>query len=178
MVPKTKVTLKSEVKKLGTKTDVLLSTVSKTEVRETFDIFDFKKSVVYKSIEQAALIGEGLEYRTNEEDGRKLLDLDSNSGSQVCQGFLGCLERLATQAFEQKLDPKGYRDSFSASYKLLFQKSAECGYLTEVLDSAQEGFPHMWVNSEKYIFSDHIISGGLALFAQFELVSKLIMDMY
>lgn len=36
----------------------------------------------------------------------------------------------------------------------------------------------MWVNSEKYIFSDHIISGGLALHSQFESVVKLITVMY
>lgn len=96
MVPKTKITLKSEIKRPGTKADILVSKVPVTEALEIFDIFEFKKSVVYKSIEQASLIGEGLEYRTNESDGRNLLDLDSSSGSQVCQGFLGCIERLAT----------------------------------------------------------------------------------
>jgi hypothetical protein len=37
--------------------------------------------------------------------------------------------------------------------------------LTEILDSAQEGFPHMWVNSEKYIFSEPVIESGVKMFA-------------
>lgn len=62
--------------------DVLLSNVEKGDSRdEYFDIFEFKNSVIYKSIEQASLIGEGLEYRTLEDEDRKILDLDSNSGS-------------------------------------------------------------------------------------------------
>jgi hypothetical protein len=54
----------------------------------------------------------------------------------------------------------------------------ETSYLTEVLDSAQEGFPHMWVNSEKYMFSDHIIEEGIAVHRQFELVRKLVAEVY
>jgi hypothetical protein len=72
------------------------------------------------------------------------------------------LHRFAAKALELKLDDRCYRTGFSQSYRKLLSK--ESSYLTELLDSAQEGFPHMWVNSEKYIFSEHVIEGGLALY--------------
>lgn len=37
----------------------------------------------------------------------------------------------------------------------------------EILDSAQENFPHLWVNGEKYVFSDDVINAGDSLFRQF-----------
>jgi len=37
-------------------------------------------------------------------------------------------------------------------------------YLSDILDSAQEAFPHMWVNGEKYVFSEHVVSKGITLF--------------
>lgn len=46
----------------------------------------------------------------------------------------------------------------------MLMSQAESDYSADVLDSAQEGFPHMWVNSEKYIFSEHIIENGKKLF--------------
>jgi len=30
-------------------------------------------------------------------------------------------------------------------------------YQVDILDSAQEAFPFMWVNGEKYVFSEHVI---------------------
>jgi hypothetical protein len=32
--------------------------------------------------------------------------------------------------------------------------------LTEILDSAQEAFPYLWVNGEKYVFSKEVIEAG------------------
>jgi hypothetical protein len=148
---------------------VLLSNVKIEPVarsEEPFDVLEFKRTVVYKSIEQASIIGEGLEFKTES----KKLDLDSHSCTQVCSSYLACVERLATHAFEIDLDPKRYRTGFSTSYKLLLQRNGDCSYVTEVLDSAQEGYPHMWVNSEKYIFSDHVIENGLQLYSQFSRV--------
>ena len=40
-------------------------------------------------------------------------------------------------------------------------------YLTEILDSAQEGFPYLWVNGEKYVFSKDVLDSGQALFQHF-----------
>ena len=36
----------------------------------------------------------------------------------------------------------------------------------------------MWVNTEKYIFSEHILENGKKLFGQFEKVKQLIFDVY
>jgi hypothetical protein len=55
---------------------------------------------------------------------------------------------------------KTYRDSFSSSYKLLLNRTDSKEYLPEILDSAQEAFPHMWVNCEKYIFSENVVESG------------------
>lgn len=41
-------------------------------------------------------------------------------------------------------------------------------YLADILDSAQEAFPHMWVNGEKYVFSEHVIHKGIQLFKDFK----------
>jgi len=35
------------------------------------------------------------------------------------------------------------------------------------LDSAQEGFPYLWVNGEKYVFSKDVLDSGQALFLHF-----------
>ena len=34
-------------------------------------------------------------------------------------------------------------------------------YMSDILDAAQEAFPHMWVNGEKYVFSEHVIQKGV-----------------
>ena len=85
MVPVKKVQAKSQ--KVSKDFKVLLSNVkieTLSHTVEPFDILEFKKSVVYKSIEQASIIGDGLEFRTEEQEDRKLIDLDSHSSTQVC----------------------------------------------------------------------------------------------
>lgn len=44
---------------------------------------------------------------------------------------------------------------------------SKAAYLPEILDSAQEAFDHLWVNGEKYIFSDHVVESGTLLFESF-----------
>ena len=103
--------------------NVLLSKIKiepTEEPKEKFDIFEFRKTILYKSLEQANIIGEGLEFR--EEDGKSFLDLDTNSGSQVCASFLSCLERLLTNAFNKALGSKDYRNTFANSYRSLFKR--------------------------------------------------------
>lgn len=41
-------------------------------------------------------------------------------------------------------------------------------YQVDILDSAQEAFPYMWVNGEKYVFSEHVIEKGTTLFVKFQ----------
>ena len=78
-------------------------------------------------------------------------DLDSKEGQRVCKRFLNQLERLA-EPFEVSTAPRKYRKEFSQAYRVLFVDQSLC-YLTEILESAQEGFPFLYVNGEKYIFS-------------------------
>jgi hypothetical protein len=73
-----------------------------------------------------------------------------------------------------------YRSEFSQAYKHLY-KEGELSYLTEILDSAQEGnnknfnfniflisgIPCLWVNSEKYSFSKEVLENGQKLFEAF-----------
>ena len=47
------------------------------------------------------------------------------------------------------------------------QHGSRSGYLPEILDSAQESFDHLWVNGEKYVFSEHVIESGVALYKEF-----------
>ena len=68
---------------------------------------------------------------------------------------------------------KTYRDEFSNSYKVLYRSMHEmfgstAAYLPEILDSAQEAFDHLWVNGEKYVFSEHVVESGNKLFKHFK----------
>lgn len=51
-------------------------------------------------------------------------------------------------------------------------------YLTEILDSAQEGFPYLWVNGEKYVFSPDVLDAGRKLFQQFRMIQNIIRNVY
>lgn len=51
-------------------------------------------------------------------------------------------------------------------------------YLTEILDSAQEGFPYLWVNGEKYVFSNDVLDAGKKLFQQFKVIQNVIRNIY
>lgn len=77
---------------------------------------------------------------------------------------------------------RNYRNSFTKAYKVLYitndkyatnngteqeLPSSKIGYLTEILDSAQEGFPFLWVNSEKYSFTELVLNSGKAMFKTF-----------
>jgi len=50
--------------------------------------------------------------------------------------------------------------------------------LTEILDSAQEGFPYLWVNGEKYVFSNDVLDAGKKLFQQFKVIQNVIRNIY
>jgi len=63
------------------------------------------------------------------------------------------------------LSSRTYRDEFTNSYKVLYKQMYEmlgstAAYLPEILDSAQEAFDHLWVNGEKYVFSEHVVESG------------------
>ena len=72
---------------------------------------------------------------------------------------------------------RSYREQFSKAYKVLYKEGSLC-YLTEILDSAQEGFPYLWVNGEKYVFSQEVLDAGSKLFQQFRMIQGIIRNIY
>lgn len=60
---------------------------------------------------------------------------------------------------------------------MLYKDGCLC-YLTEILDSAQEGFPYLWVNGEKYVFSPDVLDAGRKLFQQFRMIQNIIRNVY
>ena len=57
------------------------------------------------------------------------------------------------------------------AYKTLYDQNGGFNslcYLVEILDSAMENFPHLWVNGEKYVFSDDVTEAGQKLFQNFK----------
>ena len=60
---------------------------------------------------------------------------------------------------------------------MLYKEGSLC-YLTEILDSAQEGFPYLWVNGEKYVFSQDVLDAGRKLFQQFKIIQSIIRNIY
>ena len=90
--------------------------------------------------------------------------------------------KMLTKLYESYSLPKSARDyrfKFSKAYKTLFsQQGGELSlcYLTEILDSAQENFGHLWVNGEKYVFSEDVIKAGEALFEVFNQLKESIAE--
>ena len=95
-------------------------------------------------------------------------DLDSEDGQRACKRFLNHIERLC-ERFKAMCATRKYREQFSKAYKVLYKEGSLC-YLTEILDSAQEGFPYLWVNGEKYVFSQDVLEAGRKLFQQFKMI--------
>lgn len=72
--------------------------------------------------------------------------------------------------YKVKKNDRSYRLKFTRAYKNLYEQSGgheELCFLLEILDSAQENFPHLWVNGEKYVFSEDVINAGETLYRQF-----------
>jgi hypothetical protein len=65
------------------------------------------------------------------------LDLDSTDGHHNCRLFLSMVEALA-MSLNATCASRQYRDKFTITYKVLYKEGTLC-YLTEILDSAQEG---------------------------------------
>ena len=103
-------------------------------------------------------------------------DLDSEDGQRACKRFLNQVERLC-EVYKASCAPRNYREQFSKAYKVLYKEGALC-YLTEILDSAQEGFPYLWVNGEKYVFSQEVLDAGRKLFQQFRIIQSVIRNIY
>ena len=58
-----------------------------------------------------------------------------------------------------------HRMAFTQTYRRMLPDTK--AYLVDILDSAQEAVPHMWVNGEKYLFSDIVITKGIEVYQKF-----------
>jgi hypothetical protein len=114
----------------------------------------------FTNLEQAAVCAVQIVQRNDQK-----FDLDSFEGQNSCKKFLGFIEKLC-ESLEIKSQNRTYRKTFSNAYKVLYKEGKLC-YLTEILDSAQEAFPYLYVNGEKYVFSKQVIDTGKKLFKNF-----------
>eukprot|EP00742_Colponemidia_sp_Colp-10_P001722 GILJ01001844.1.p1 GENE.GILJ01001844.1~~GILJ01001844.1.p1 ORF type:complete len:525 (-),score=85.05 GILJ01001844.1:95-1669(-) len=125
------------------------------------DFENFRKSHEFRCLERAVLLSSKLVVRDDDK-----FDLDSADGQKACKSFLQSIEKLC-ETFKPVCASREYRREFSKAYRILYREGALC-YLPEILDSAQEGFPYLWVNGEKYIFSQDVLSSGVALYHGFK----------
>lgn len=139
--------------------------------RPLTEIEEFRRCSDFLLLENTVMMSDHLKQRPDEK-----YDLDSEEGQRACKRFLHQIERLC-EGFKAKCATRKYRDQFSKAYKVLYNEGSLC-YLTEILDSAQEGFPYLWVNGEKYIFSQDVLEAGRKLFTQFKLIQQIIRNIY
>jgi len=87
-----------------------------------------------------------------------LFDFDTEEGQEACRRYLEALENLFALSFLKRAN-RAYRQDFSAAYRVLYDNpvASPLNYLVEILDSAQEAFPYLWVNGKKYEFSELVL---------------------
>ena len=88
-------------------------------------------------------------------------DIESEAGQKACAEFLKSVQRL-TQSVCISYTDRSYVEKFSKAYKILYSEDNTV-YLPEIYDSAQEGYSYLWVNGEKYVFSDDVLKYGKKL---------------
>jgi hypothetical protein len=139
--------------------------------RPLTEVEEFKRTKEFHFIEKAAILSSQIIQGVDNK-----FDLDSTEGQKCCRSFLIQIEKLMYQLHIRVLSRK-YRASFSQAYKVLYKEGSLC-YLTEILDSAQEGFPYLWVNGEKFDFSENVIRYGAQLFESFCKLKQNIRHLY
>ena len=139
--------------------------------RPLTEIEEFRRSSDFLLLENTVMMSEHLKQRADEK-----YDLDSEDGQRACKRFLNQIERLC-EVFKASCAQRDYRERFSKAYKVLYKEGSLC-HLTEILDSAQEGFPYLWVNGEKYVFSVQVLEAGRKLFQQFRMIQTVIRSLY
>ncbi len=102
--------------------------------RPLTELEELRGSKQFLNLEAAAIAGSQLIQRSDEK-----FDVDSPEGQKNCKCFLQELEKLF-ESFKVPHESRQYRTKFSQAYRVLYTEGALC-YLTEILDSAQEGIP-------------------------------------
>ena len=139
--------------------------------RPLTDLEEFKRSSDFLLLEHTVICSSQLFLRADQK-----YDLDSDQGQRSCKKLLNQLEKLA-EVFKVKYVPRDYRNNFSKAYRVLYKENSLC-YLTEILDSAQEGFPYLYVNGEKYVFSNEVLEAGKNLFTKFSRTQYILKEIY
>lgn len=139
--------------------------------RPLTDLEEFKRSSDFLLLEHTVICSSQLFLRSDQK-----YDLDSDQGQRSCKKLLNQIEKLA-EVFKVKYVPRDYRNNFSKAYRVLYKENSLC-YLTEILDSAQEGFPYLYVNGEKYVFSNEVLEAGKNLFTKFSRTQYILKEIY
>ncbi|OMJ78668.1 hypothetical protein SteCoe_21474 [Stentor coeruleus] len=144
---------------------------STAPARPLTDIEEFRRSSDFLLLEHTVICASQLFLR-----GDQRYDLDSDHGQRSCKKFLNQVEKLC-EVYKVPCGSRDYRNQFSRAYRVLYRENSLC-YLTEILDSAQEGFPYLYVNGEKYVFSAEVLQAGSDLFQNFVRLQFLLKDIY
>jgi len=104
--------------------------------RPLTELEGFRESSEFLKLEAAALDAINI---VQKNDGK--FELDSLDGHNRCKSFLDNVEELMI-SFKANSAGREYRSTFTQAYKALYKEGSLC-YLTEVLDSAQEGSPRI-----------------------------------
>lgn len=112
--------------------DKLNGRASTAPVKLKNEADEFRYSTNYTFLERLAICSNDIILNS---DGK--FDVDSEEGSELFKIFLDRLESLM-KAMKIETHNRDYRSGFSQAYKHLY-KEGELSYLTEILDSAQEG---------------------------------------
>jgi hypothetical protein len=139
--------------------------------RPLTDIEEFRRSSDFLLLEHTVICASQLFLRSDQK-----YDLDSEHGQRACKKLLNQLEKLC-EVFKALCSSREYRNKFSKAYKVLYKENCLC-YLTEILDSAQEGFPYLYVNGEKYVFSGEVLQAGSNLFQKFVKIQFVLKEIY
>ncbi|CAG9335665.1 unnamed protein product [Blepharisma stoltei] len=144
---------------------------STAPARPLSDIEEFRRSSDFLLLEHTVICASQL-IRTED----MKYDLDSDEGQIACKKLLNQIERLC-DVFKVPCMSRSYRKGFSNAYRVLYKEGSLC-YLTEILDSAQEGFPYLYVNGEKYLFSNEVLEAGNKLYSSFSKIQNSFRDIY
>ena len=144
---------------------------STAPARPLTDVEEFRRSSNFMLLEHTVMCAAQLHQQTDQN-----YDLESEDGQRACKKFLNQVERLC-EVFKASTASRSYREEFSKAYRVLYKDGSLC-YLTEILDSAQERIPHLWVNGEKYVFSKEVLEAGGRLFNSFVKLQHVLKDIY
>eukprot|EP00357_Protocruzia_adherens_P002673 CAMPEP_0115029148 /NCGR_PEP_ID=MMETSP0216-20121206/36802_1 /TAXON_ID=223996 /ORGANISM="Protocruzia adherens, Strain Boccale" /LENGTH=518 /DNA_ID=CAMNT_0002405625 /DNA_START=33 /DNA_END=1589 /DNA_ORIENTATION=+ len=144
---------------------------STAPARPLTEIEEFRRASDFLLLEHTVICASQLIQRSDQK-----YDLDSPPGQRSCKKFLNQLERLC-EVFKANTPSRDYRKEFSKAYRVLYKEGSLC-YLTEILDSAQEGFPYLYVNGEKYVFSKEVLEAGNKLFNSFCKIQHVLRNIY